>query len=65
MICKRHTPVFYKGIAAMREGRVTSRELVEQTLQRIAMYEPELGATMAASRKTPADDADHRWRSGL
>ncbi len=35
--------------AAMKEGRVTSRELVRQYLARIGMYEPTLHATLAVS----------------
>ena len=34
---------------AMREGRVTSRELVAQSLQRIAIYNPRLNAVLAVN----------------
>ena len=43
--------------AAMAEGRVTSRQLVEQYLQRIGMYEHTLNATIAVSPKA-LEDAD-------
>jgi amidase len=42
---------------AMTEGRVTSRQLVEQYLQRIALYEEKLNATLAVNPKA-LDDAD-------
>ena len=43
--------------AAMAEGRVTSRQLVEQYLQRIGMYEHTLNATIAVNPKA-LEDAD-------
>ena len=41
--------------AAMKEGRVTSRELVRQYLARIGTYEPTLHATLAVSAQALAD----------
>ncbi len=43
--------------AAMVEGRVTSRQLVEQYLQRIALYEERLNATLAVNPKA-LEEAD-------
>jgi amidase len=40
---------------AMEEGRVTSRQLVEQYLQRIALYEDKLNATIAVNQNALAD----------
>jgi len=39
---------------ALADGRVTSRQLVDQYLQRIALYELELRATMAVNRQAQA-----------
>ena len=41
--------------SAMAEGRVTSRQLVEQYLQRIGMYEHTLNATIAVNPKALAE----------
>src|SRR5687767_15768783 len=51
---------------AMREGRVTSRHLVEQYLIRIALYEEKLNATMAVNTKAldEADRLDRERRAG-
>src|SRR5688500_5276770 len=51
---------------AMREGRVTSRQLVEQYLIRIALYEEKLNATMAVNAKAleEADRLDRERRAG-
>ena len=51
---------------AMREGRVTSRQLVEQYLIRIALYEEKLNATMAVNEKAleEADRLDRERRAG-
>jgi amidase len=46
---------------AMEQGRVTSRELVVQSLARIAMYEETLNAVMAVNRNALAE-ADARDR---
>ena len=43
--------------SAMAEGRVTSRQLVEQYLQRIGMYEHTLNATISVNAKA-LDEAD-------
>lgn len=43
--------------AAMAEGRVTARQLVEQYLQRIALHEETLNATLAVNPKA-LEDAD-------
>lgn len=52
--------------AAMQDGRVTSRELVQQHLMRIAYYEDTLNATMAVNRRAleEADRLDEERRSG-
>lgn len=42
---------------ALSDGRVTSRQLVEQYLQRIALYEERLNATLAVNPKA-LEDAD-------
>ena len=42
---------------AMEEGRVTSRQLVEQSLLRIALYEDKLNAVMTVNVKA-LDEAD-------
>jgi amidase len=47
--------------AALREGRVTSRELVTQYLIRIAMYEDRLNAVMTVNPKS-LEEADARDR---
>ncbi len=50
--------------AAMEDGRVTSRELVEQYLIRIALYEEELNGVMAVSSAALAEaDALDRERA--
>ncbi len=51
---------------AMREGRVTSRQLVEQYLIRIALYDAKLNATMAVNPKAldEADRLDRERRAG-
>ena len=53
---------------AMREGRVTSRQMVEQYLQRIALYEDKLNAVMTVNPKAleEADrlDQEHKRRQG-
>lgn len=43
--------------AAMAKGQVTSRQLVEQYLQRIAIYEDRINATLAVNAKA-LDEAD-------
>ena len=50
----------------MREGRVTSRQLVEQYLIRIALYDAKLNATMAVNPKAldEADRLDRERRAG-
>jgi hypothetical protein len=52
--------------AAMQEGRVTSRELVQQYLTRIAYYDGTLNATMAVNRHAleEADRLDGERRDG-
>jgi amidase len=51
---------------AMADGRVTSRQLVEQYLQRIALYEERLNATLAVNAKAlaEADRLDAERRAG-
>ena len=51
---------------ALREGRVTSRQLVEQYLIRIALYEEKLNATLAVNAKAldEADRLDRERRAG-
>jgi len=51
---------------AMADGRVTSRDLVQQYLTRIAYYEDTLNATMAVSRRAleDADRLDEERRQG-
>ena len=51
---------------AMAEGRVTSRQLVEQYLQRIALYEEQLNATLSVNRNAleDADRLDAERQSG-
>ena len=51
---------------AMAEGRVTSRQLVEQYLQRIGMYEHTLNATIAVNPKAleEADRLDAERKAG-
>ena len=51
---------------ALAEGRVTSRQLVDQYLQRIALYELELKATMAVNPRARelAEEADAERRAG-
>jgi len=51
---------------AMREGRVTSRQLVEQYLIRIALYEEKLNAVMAVNPRAlqEADRLDQERRAG-
>ena len=51
---------------AMAEGRVTSRQLVEQYLQRIALYEERLNATIAVNPGAleEADRLDAERRAG-
>ncbi|HXG89519.1 MAG TPA: amidase family protein [Vicinamibacterales bacterium] len=46
---------------AMDEGRITSRQLVEQYLTRIALYEDRLNATLHVNAKA-LDEADQRDR---
>ena len=52
--------------AAMAEGRVTSREIVRQYLERIAYYEDQVNATMAVNRRAlaEADRLDEERRQG-
>ncbi len=52
--------------AAMAGGRVTSRQLVEQYLQRIALYEERLNATLAVNPKAleEADRLDAERQAG-
>ena len=52
--------------AAMAEGRVTSRQLVEQYLQRIGMYEDTLNATITVNAKAleVADRLDAERKAG-
>ncbi len=51
---------------AMEEGRVTSRQLVEQYLQRIALYEDKLNATITVNPKAleEADRLDQERKAG-
>jgi len=51
---------------AMAEGRVTSRQLVEQYLQRIGIYEHSLNATIAVNPKAleEADQLDAERKAG-
>ena len=51
---------------ALREGRITSRQLVEQYLIRIALYEEKLNATLAVNPKAldEADRLDRERRAG-
>jgi amidase len=51
---------------AMQEGRVTSRQIVEQYLLRIALYEEKLNAVMAVNPKAleEADRLDEERRAG-
>jgi len=50
--------------SAMASGRITSRQLVEQYLQRIALYDRKLNATLAVNARALADadrlDAERR-----
>ncbi|MFM8534839.1 MAG: amidase family protein [Acidimicrobiia bacterium] len=52
--------------AAMAKGRVTSRQLVEQYLMRIGMYEDRINATLAvnANALTEADQLDRERAQG-
>ncbi|KAA9130445.1 amidase [Marinihelvus fidelis] len=52
---------------ALQSGRVTSRELVDQYLQRIALYELDLRATMAVNHRAQAiaDQLDEERREGI
>jgi amidase len=43
---------------AMIEGRVTSRELVQQSLTRIALYEDQLNAVISVNRRALEEGAD-------
>ena len=51
---------------AMREGRVTSREIVQQCLRRIVYYDGALNAAMAINRRAleEADQLDEERRGG-
>lgn len=51
---------------AMEEGRVTSRQIVEQYLQRIALYEDKLNAVMTVNTKAleEADQLDQERKQG-
>jgi amidase len=51
---------------ALEEGRVTSRQLVEQYLQRIALYEDKLNATMTVNPNAlaEADRLDNERKQG-
>ena len=51
---------------AMEEGRVTSRQLVEQYLQRIALYEDKLNATITVNARAleEADRLDQERKQG-
>ncbi|MBI4886319.1 MAG: amidase [Acidobacteria bacterium] len=50
---------------AMAEGRVTSRQLVEQSLTRIALYEDQLNAIITVNRRALEDaEARDRERAG-
>src|SRR6185436_10195829 len=52
--------------AAMKAGRVTSRELVQQSLTRIAYYEDRLNAVITVNREalTEADERDRERAQG-
>jgi amidase len=52
--------------AAMKSGRVTSRQLVEQSLLRIAMYEDTLNAVITINKDAlkEADERDRERRAG-
>jgi amidase len=52
--------------AALKEGRVTSRELVQQSLTRIAMYEDKLHAAITVSTHAlqDADERDEERKAG-
>src|SRR6188768_915004 len=52
--------------AAMAKGQLTSRQLVEQYLQRIGMYEDRINATLAVNAKAleEADQLDRERRQG-
>src|SRR3954462_7462351 len=52
--------------AAMAKGQVTSRQLVEQYLQRIGMYEDRINATLAVNSKAleEADQLDRERAQG-
>jgi amidase len=52
--------------AAMEEGRTTSREIVQQSLARIAMYENRLNAATAVNPRAleEADERDRERRGG-
>jgi amidase len=52
--------------AALAQGRVTSRQIVEQSLMRIAMYEDTLNAAIAVNRDAlkEADEIDRERRRG-
>ena len=52
--------------AAMEQGRITSRELVQQYLTRIAMYEDKLHAAITVNRHAldTADERDHERAQG-
>ncbi|MFP5378727.1 MAG: amidase family protein [Vicinamibacteria bacterium] len=52
--------------AAMTDGRVTSREIVRQYLERIAYYEDQVNATMTVNRRAldEADRLDEERRQG-
>jgi amidase len=51
---------------AMREGRVTSRQLVQQSLDRIARFEPRLNAVITVNPRAlaEADVLDAAWKQG-
>ena len=59
-------PAFRRFNRALAEGRVTSRELVDQYLQRIALYELDLNATLAVNHaaQATADQLDAERREG-
>jgi amidase len=52
--------------AALRDGRVSSRELVQQYLLRIALYEDRLNAVMTVNKDAlrQADELDHERAQG-
>jgi amidase len=52
--------------AAMEQGRVTSREIVQQSLTRIALYEDRLNAAIAINPRAleEADERDRERRQG-